>query len=550
MSAARLLAGAAVGAVLSFASVPAAAQSQIWIEQLGSSGQDAALGAAPDGSGGLYLSGYTFGSLGGSSSGLDDGWLARYDSAGGSLWIQQFGTSNSDAATSAATDGVGGVYIGGYTRGSLGGSNVGSWDAWVARYTGTGSQVWIRQLGSNALDRAYCAAPDGFGGIYLAGETQGGLGGPATGFYDAWLAHYDEAGNLLWVRQPSTLSADHALGLAPDASSGVYVVGFTQGNLGGTNVGGVDAWMARYDFGGQQLWIRQLGTTGDDIARTAAPDDAGGFYVGGSTTGSLGGSLLGLHDAWLARYDQEGNQVWIRQIGSSVVDQAAASAPDGTGGVYVGGSTDGSFGGPSAGGWDAWLARYGSDGSKLGMPQFGTASIDRVNAAAIDGTGGLFVSGDTTGSLGGPSAGNFDAWLARYDPCSTWSYCLGATNSTGQSAVIGNQGSTSIGQNSFVLTVDSCPPSQLGLFFFGTFQTQVAYGDGWLCVTGQQERLPPVLLSASGAATYPLDFTDPTSPASAILAGSVRNFQFWYRDPQLVGSGFNLSNGLSAYFCP
>ena len=35
-----------------------------------------------------------------------------------------------------------------------------------------------------------------------------------------------------------------------------------------------------------------------------------------------------------------------------------------------------------------------------------------------------------------------------------------------------------------------------------------------------------------------------------ILPGDARNFQFWYRDPQLVGNGFNLSDGLAAYFCP
>ncbi len=102
-----------------------------------------------------------------------------------------------------------------------------------------------------------------------------------------------------------------------------------------------------------------------------------------------------------------------------------------------------------------------------------------------------------------------------------------------------------------MLTMTSCPPNQPGIFFFGLFQTQVAFGDGWLCVTGQQKRLlPAVFLNASGAGSYQIDFTNPLSPASTIQAGDVRHFQFWYRDPQPVGSGFNLSNGLAAYFCP
>ena len=153
--------------------------------------------------------------------------------------------------------------------------------------------------------------------------------------------------------------------------------------------------------------------------------------------------------------------------------------------------------------------------------------------------------------MGGSSAGAADAWLARFDACYTQTYCVGAINSTGQGASIGHQGSTSIGRNDLVLTVDSCPPGQPGIFILGKFKTQSPFGEGWLCLTGGVERLlPAVFLNASGAGNYQVDFTDPSSPASAIAPGSVRHFQFWYRDPQVVGNGFNLSNGMTVSFCP
>ena len=40
---------------------------------------------------------------------------------------------------------------------------------------------------------------------------------------------------------------------------------------------------------------------------------------------------------------------------------------------------------------------------------------DGVEAATSDGAGGLYLSGYTRGSLGGPNAGELDAWVARYD---------------------------------------------------------------------------------------------------------------------------------------
>ncbi|MCH8806336.1 MAG: hypothetical protein IH986_09645, partial [Planctomycetes bacterium] len=58
-------------------------------------------------------------------------------------------------------------------------------------------------------------------------------------------------------------------------------------------------------------------------------------------------------------------QRWIRQFGTSGDDRGAALAPDGAGGVMVAGTTEGSLGGPNAGGLDAFLARYDSDGNQL-----------------------------------------------------------------------------------------------------------------------------------------------------------------------------------------
>ena len=83
--------------------------------------------------------------------------------------------------------------------------------------------------------------------------------------------------------------------------------------------------------------------------------------ITGRTSGSLGGPNAGSNDAYLARYDGEGDRLWIRQFGTSAWDQARALAPDGAAGVMVAGYTTGSLGGPNAGGYDVFLARYEID---------------------------------------------------------------------------------------------------------------------------------------------------------------------------------------------
>ena len=97
----------------------AAAQSQIWIKQKGSQGEDTAMSCAPDGSGGFYVTGFTTGDFGAQGMGRRDAWLAHYDEEGNTLWVHQFGSNQRDDGLNVAADGRGGVYVCGLTQGNF-----------------------------------------------------------------------------------------------------------------------------------------------------------------------------------------------------------------------------------------------------------------------------------------------------------------------------------------------------------------------------------------------------------------------------------------------
>lgn len=133
------------------------------------------------------------------------------------------------------------------------------------------------------------------------------------------------------------------------------------------------------------------------------------------------------------------------------------------------------------------------------------------------------------------------------------SYCVTSPNSVGMGALIGTTGSHSITQNGFRLRAAYAPPKQFGVFFYGGGQTQVPFGDGQLCVSGEIFRLnPPGLTDFNGVAERPLDFTHPPlgSGTGMVTPGSSWNFQYWYRDPAAGGSGFNTSDAVAVKFCP
>jgi len=95
----------------------------------------------------------------------------------------------------------------------------------------------------------------------------------------ALVASIATAQNQTWSRQLGTSSWDSGDAAVPDGSGGVFVIGWTDESLGGQNAGGFDAWLARYDYAGNQSWIRQFGSIGNDFARAAAPDSLGGVYL-------------------------------------------------------------------------------------------------------------------------------------------------------------------------------------------------------------------------------------------------------------------------------
>ena len=133
--------------------------------------------------------------------------------------------------------------------------------------------------------------------------------------------------------------------------------------------------------------------------------------------------------------------------------------------------------------------------------------------------------------------------------CAATNYCIGAPNSVGPGSVLFPEGTPSVSLNDFDIRATGCPPGQFGIFFFGPDPIQIPFGNGFRCVGGGIVRfLPPILVGAAGEALLDLDVTAP--PASgAIVAGSLWNFQFWYRDPAAGGAAFNLSDGLSVRFC-
>jgi uncharacterized delta-60 repeat protein len=108
---------------------------KVWTRLLGTSQFDkaAALTIGLDGT--IFISGYTFGSLDGQiNSGNSDAFVTQYNPDGTKVWTRLLGTSQSDEVNALTIGLDGAIYLSGFTYGSLGGQiNSGDRDAFIVK---------------------------------------------------------------------------------------------------------------------------------------------------------------------------------------------------------------------------------------------------------------------------------------------------------------------------------------------------------------------------------------------------------------------------------
>jgi hypothetical protein len=129
-------------------------------------------------------------------------------------------------------------------------------------------------------------------------------------------------------------------------------------------------------------------------------------------------------------------------------------------------------------------------------------------------------------------------------------YCPASPNSLGVGANLTLNSPPSASASSWTWWSYGTNPGSSILLYCGGLQTATPFGDGVRCVGGTLYRLR---MGAAGSAGHALMILNAaTLPAGlAFASGSTWNFQTRYRDLNgPLGSGFNLSNGVSVTFTP
>jgi hypothetical protein len=363
---------------------------RLWATYYGGSGEDDVWAIQNDGGNNIYIVGYTESTNGISTAssfqqffggGTNDGFLAKFSSAGARVWATYYGGSGNDAVYGIDVDGAGKVNIACYVESSglsTGGTYQtaygGNGDALVAQFDNLGTRQWATYYGGTDGDGVNDICHNTSNEICVLGgsySTSGiaSLGAYQTvqaGNYDGFLVKFNSTGTTrLWGTYYGGSDDDVPGSVACDPSGNIYFVGYTastsavatpgsyQDVFGG---GGYDGFLVKFNGSGVRQWATYMGGNDYDYSQSVAAD-AANVYVYGESFSDIGlataGSYQeynmspGSYDNFLQKFDLSGNIQWGTYYGTVGMDYCGGNrgmSLGSTGNIYFAGSSDYSSG--------------------------------------------------------------------------------------------------------------------------------------------------------------------------------------------------------------
>ncbi len=285
-------------------------------------------------------------------NGVNDAYIAKFDSCGNFIWATYLGTTNFDSGEKIIMCTDGNIAFTGYSQGTglpttaacFQSTNAGQSDCFVGKITPNGNLIWLTYFGRSGSDLAYDLSCDFNGNIFIGGTTTSpNLYTTASSFQqtfggntDAFVAKFSSAGNLKWCTYYGGLGSEDIHALTTDNFGNIFGAGGTNSFNLSTSVGciqaskdaGLDCYVIKFDSLGNRIFSTYLGGSGQDDSWGLITDGLGNLYLSGQTTSSnfttttatYQSTLAGMTDMYFSKISPTGNLIYSTLIGGSDVD--------------------------------------------------------------------------------------------------------------------------------------------------------------------------------------------------------------------------------------
>lgn len=316
-------------------------------------------------------------------------------------------------------------------------------DIFISKFDAAGNFLWVKQIGNDFTVSARALNIDNNGNLYLTGDFYSTLDldpGPGVfnltysinGSTEVFLLKLDPAGNFAWAKKLT--DADYASfgrTVVVASSGNVYACGNFRG-VGDFDPGpavftmtsaasGYDLFISKFDNSGNFIWAKQLGGLSCISMELDALEN---IYMTGSFSGTIdfnpGAAVYNLtannsngpgwSDAYVAKFDMNGNFIFAKQVSGSANDVSWDIALNLAGEILLTGEfSEISDFDPGAGTYNlsspfnsnAFVLKLDNAGNFIWAKQFATdasfSSSSRGFSVAVDPQGNVYTMGDFQG---------------------------------------------------------------------------------------------------------------------------------------------------------
>lgn len=445
---------------------------RIWGTYFGGNFSEYSTAITMDNSANIYFCGYTnsittIASTGAHQTTLDryeDAFIAMFDSNGVRIWSTYYGGNHEDGANDIATSKLGDIYVCGYTKASNAISTEsshqstlgGDYDAFLVKFDQKGTRMWGTYYGGLGLEWGSSLAVDENGDVYLCGSTsssnsiatQNAFDTIFSGQRDVFLAKFNSNGERIWGTYFGGKGSDEPTSIAVDKNGLLYICGSTRSTKDIATSGSFqenysdffDAFLAKFTSDGYREWATYYGGIGYDVGSEVTTYNGEDIYMCGRTSSltnissseafqqTHGGNFF---DAFLVKFDKNGNRIWGTYYGGLGNDLALSNTTDLQGNVYFCGSTSsnefiatsGAYKTSKVADTTAYFVKFSPNGDRQFGSYYGGNHHDYANSILVD-NNKMYLYGSTKSSvdIATPNSfksnntyGEFDVFLVKFD---------------------------------------------------------------------------------------------------------------------------------------
>lgn len=335
--------------------------------------------------------------------------------------------------------------------------NNGDNDGFIAKYDSAGNFQWAKGFGGTVNDDVYHIDLDANNDILFAGSfldtadlnpDASVLNFISAGGAEVFFGKLDNTGSLVFVNVMNGLQDDRLYSITHDLNNDIILTGSFNDSIvlnpNGTSqlltdANGLSSFVAKFSSLGSYQWAFALSkclpfglsVDHDNNILTSGQFSGPTDFDPGVNSKILSGQV-GSYDSYLAKYTSNGNYIFANRFGGNQLDCAYAvhemadSTIALTGFFNLTADFDPSItiaSLTSAGAGDVFVARYDAGGNYISAFRCGSTGFDFIRNAVTDNAGDIFIAGGFDGIVdfdpGAPvvnltSAGSRDAFFVKY----------------------------------------------------------------------------------------------------------------------------------------